>query len=134
MLLEALVEVRRAYACVDDCKNNQDDGDNSEAGQVLSDGHVIGLVALLIHPSKLENEVSQSAEEEEDGNDHSKDILATRPEGCHEQNYNSNGDSGDCQAIFRISETRNNDKELHRKSEEEEEIEFEQSNVNLENF
>ncbi len=96
MLLEALIEVRSAYACIDDCKNNQDDGDNSEAGQILSDWHVIGLVGLLIHPSKLENEVSQSAEEEEDGDDHSKDVLAARPEGCHEQNHNCNRDGGDC--------------------------------------
>jgi hypothetical protein len=102
MWLQSHPEIRGAYPGIDDCHDNQDNGNNSETGQILSNWKVIALVAGLVHSCKLENKVCQSTEEEEDCNNHSKFVLTSGPEGCHEKDNNRYRNCGDCEAIFSI--------------------------------
>lgn len=62
MWFESLVEVGHAYRCIDDCEDNQNDGDNGETGQTLSDREVVVSARWLVHASELEDEVGHAAE------------------------------------------------------------------------
>lgn len=96
VLFQSHPKIRCAYAGVDDCKNDQDNRDSGETRQTLPDGFVVSFMAGLVHSGQLEDEVCQSAEEEEDGDDHSKLVLAAGPESGHEENEHCHGDGGDC--------------------------------------
>lgn len=88
-------------------------------------------MALLVHPSELEDEVCQTAEVEEDGGDHSERVLSSRPESGHEEDANGDWNSSNCKTVFCVCQSSNDDQELHGKAKEEEEIEFEEGDVNL---
>jgi hypothetical protein len=89
---QAQSEVGRAHNCVDDRENDQYDRDGSETCQTLADWKIVRCLGWLVHPRKLEDEVGQSAEEEENRADHSNLVLSASPECCHEQNQNGNWD------------------------------------------
>ncbi len=131
MWLQPHPEIWRAHARVDDCHDDQDNGNDSETRQTLPDWKVIPHVAGLVHSCQLENKVSQSAEEQEQCNDHSKIVLTTSPEGCHKQDNDGDGNGGDRKRIFGVWFSSNDDKKLYCESEEEEEIELQQSNIDL---
>lgn len=116
MRLQSLIEVVGAYTGIDDGKHDQYDGDNGEARQILPHGQIESLVAGLIHSCELEDEVGQTTEEQEDGEDHSRLILAPCPKGGEEEDQNGDGDGSHGQPLFDIGEPRDDDEELHRKS------------------
>lgn len=71
-----------------------------------------------------------SLEAYNDGN-HSDGAFATNKQGRTHENNDGHGDSGECERELDIFSIRNDDDELDRKSEEEEEIEFEKGDVDL---
>lgn len=97
MWLQSHPKIRGAYAGVDDCHDNQDNRNSGETCQTLSDGDIILRVAGLVHSGELENEVRQSAEEQENGDDHSKPVLTPSPEGRHKEDENCHGYGGNCE-------------------------------------
>jgi hypothetical protein len=100
MWLQPHAKVCCAHAGVDDCQDNQDNRDCGKTRQTLSDRNIVDFVAGLVHSSHLEDKVCQSTEEQENSNDHAEFVLATSPEGCHKENKNGYGDSGNCEAEF----------------------------------
>lgn len=124
VLLEPLIEVRHASACVDDGEDNQHNSDDRKTRQVFPNREVIRLLGRLIHASQFEYEISQPTKEADDGDDHSKLLLSTGEESCHAQNENRNWDSTNSNPFLGIRKTRNDYQELNSKSKEEEEIEL----------
>jgi hypothetical protein len=129
--LQSFVKVVSTHDGVGDGEDDQHNGDGRETGQTLADGKVVIRFAGLVHAGELEDEVGQSAEEEEDGADHADLVLSAGPEGRHEQDQDRNGNGSDGEAPLKVRQAGDNDKELHRESQEEEEIKLEQRNVNL---
>ena len=86
----------------------------------------------LIHSRKLEDKVCHSAEEEDNGDNHPKQVFASGRPGCREEDEDRNWDSSDCERHLSGIGTGNNDQELDGESEKEEEVELQKGNVNLE--
>lgn len=87
----------------------------------------------LVHPGELEDKVCQSAEEKDNGKKHSELVLPSRPECCHNEDDDSDRDSGDRNPFLGICDVVDDNEELYSEAQEEEEIELQQSNVNLYN-
>ncbi len=63
--LESSPEVHGAHDCVDDGYDDEDDRDDSEAGQGFSSGDVAFCsLCVFVHPYELEEEVGKSPEVE----------------------------------------------------------------------
>jgi len=64
--------------------------------QALIIVRTISTIVITAKLVKLEDEVCQSTEEEEDGGNHSKFVLTASPEGCHEEDKNRHWNGSDC--------------------------------------
>src|SRR2546423_8359525 len=65
-----------------------------------------------------------------DSQDHPNQVLVPRPDCSHDENEDSHWDSDYCQCKLRLVGLHDNYK-LHRKSQEEEEVELQKGNVDL---
>ena len=81
-------------------------------------------MAWLVHPGELENEVCQSAEKHNDAEEHSELVFSSSPEGCHDEDDDSNRDSSDRHPFLSVCDVVDNHEELYGEAQEEEEIEF----------
>jgi hypothetical protein len=124
VLLQALVEVGHAHRGIDNGSDDQEDRDDRETGEGLPHGRVVGFVARLVHPDELEDEIGQATNVADNRRNHTDGILATGPESSHEQNQDRDGDCGDSDPFLSVPDLGNDDKELHGKAEEKEEIEL----------
>ena len=88
-------------------------------------------MARLVHASELENEVCQSTKEHNDGEKHSKHVLPSSPECCHNEDDDCDGNSGDGNPFLSIFDVVDNNEKLYGEAQKEEEIKLQQSNVNL---
>lgn len=131
MWLKTRAEVAHADDGVDDGKEDEEDGDDGKGGQRLPHGFVRLLEARLVDSHKLEDEVGESAEVENDDADHSWHVLPAGEEGGGNKNYNGYGNRNDGQGKLGVALLSDDDDELNNETEEEEEIELEQGNVNL---
>lgn len=124
MRLQALVEVGHAYRGIDDREDDQNDCYDGKTGERFSYGKVVIFVAWLIHPSKLEDEIGQPAEEADNCSDHPERILPTSPESGQKEDENRDGNGGHGNPFLRVRETGHNHEELYSKAQEEEKIEL----------
>jgi hypothetical protein len=132
MWLQSFVEVGHAKRSINNCEYNQDDGNHRETGKHLPNRDVIRFMTRLIHPGELKNKVSQSANVTEYCNDHSESVLPTSPESCHNKNEDRDRNGSYSNPFFCICKSGDNHKELDCEGQEEEEVELQQSNVDLE--
>ena len=88
-------------------------------------------MACLVHSGELEDEVRQSAEEEDDGEEHAELVLSSGPECCHDEDDDRDWDSGDRDPFLGVCDVVDDDEELDCEAQKEEEIELQQSDVNL---
>lgn len=129
--LQSLIEVGHADACIDDRQNDQNNSQNSKTGEVLADRQIVGCLGRLIHAGELENEVRQATEEKKNCRKHSGLILSSSPESCHEKYDDRYGNRSDGNPFLSVSNIADYNHELYSETEEEEEIELQQSNENL---
>jgi hypothetical protein len=66
-----------------------------------------------------------------DGDDHANEVLPLCAPGCKEEQDNCHWDSSDGNVEFSIGGLLDYDEELNFEAKEKEEVEFEESNVNL---
>ena len=92
---------------------------------------VVFFEARLIDADKLEEEVGQATKVEEDGKDHAQLDFAAGEEGGQQEDGNGDGNGRRRQAEFGVFDIGDDDEELDGKSEEEEEIKLEESNIDL---
>ena len=83
------------------------------------------------HPDELEQEVTESNEVDDDDTNHSSDRLATDPPGGEEQKEEGDDEGGCGKNEFDCLGVLDDDQELHGEGQEEEEVELEESDVNL---
>lgn len=88
-------------------------------------------MSRLVDSDQLEDEVAETSEVENNDSDHASLVLTASEESGGKQNQDSNRDGDDGQREFGIILVSNNDNELHDEAEEEEEIELEESDINL---
>lgn len=149
MGLQTAVEVVGAQAGVDDSDHNQDDGDDGKEGHRRSSGQVFEVSQRGVHPEQLEAEISHRGEQEElvrsleakltllafstyNDNDHANHGFSAHKPGATDQNENGHGDGSHSKRKFDIHAGRGDqDEELHRKAQEEKEIEFQESDIDL---
>lgn len=131
VLLETSAKVAHANDGVDNGQDDEEDGDDSEGRQRLPHGHVELPVVWLVDAHELEDEVAQATEVQNDDNDHTDLLLSPGEESGADENRNGNRDGGSSQSVLHNLDIAHDDKELDGESEEEEEIEFKESDVDL---
>lgn len=129
--LEALAEVVHADEGVDDGQDDENDGEDGKGGQRAAHGDVILAVARLVDPDELEEKVGQAAEVEENDANDAEAVLALGEEGGAQQDSDGDGDGGDMQAELEVLDAVDDDKELHRETQEEEKVKLEHGDVDL---
>lgn len=132
MLFQTLVEVQRAHYGISDGKYHEDECDDRETGQVFPDRQIGVAIRRLIHPDKLEYEVSSAAEVQDDCNNHAKQVFSSSWPCCCEQNQDGDGNSGNGEHSLASIDLVNDDQELNREPEEEEKVKFQEGNIDLE--
>jgi len=122
-----------AHAGVDNGDHNQDDGDDGKEGHRGPGGQILRERGRCVHSVQLEAEVGHGREEKQDNDDHAEGGFPSDEPGRTDQDKDGHGDGDDGQIEFSIMIVqRNNDQELDGETEEEKEIKFQQSNVDLE--
>lgn len=132
---ESFVEVARANASSRDGGDKQRNCNDGKHCQGLSRGQVLVdffHVAFVVHAHELEDEVGHGREVDDDHDCLTDVRFATGDKGCEEEEADGHGDGDDCEVEFKVGEVRANDnEELYGEGEEEEKVEFEESDVNL---
>jgi hypothetical protein len=129
--LETLVEVVHAKNGVADGQKNEKNGDDGKRGQRPSSGNVALFVGFLVHAAELEDEVAEAAEVEDDDGDHADSVFTASEEGGGEKDDNTDGNGDDGQDELNVPCAGNNDDKLDDEAQEEEEVEFEEGDVDL---
>lgn len=75
MLLESRVEVSHADDAIRNSQNDEQNSNDSKCRESFSDGLVRVAVIGLVDTDKLEDEVAQSTQVEEDNNNHAGFLL-----------------------------------------------------------
>lgn len=150
--LESCSEIDCAHDRVDDCDDDQNNGDDSKYCERFAYSKVmLSSVGVLVHSHKLEDKIRQSAEVEglhhvsllhliiiyfqsrKSYNDpnHAYCTLFSRNVTCQNQNKNCDGDCGDRQCKLGIFLSNNHDDKLDSEAEEEEKVEFKKGDIDL---
>lgn len=77
MLFQTFVEVQSAKDGVDDGENDEENGNDRKTGQILANWQIMDCKSWLVHSEKFEAEVGQCADVENDGNNHTKQVLSS---------------------------------------------------------
>lgn len=88
-------------------------------------------MSFLVHSHELEDEVSQACKVQDEDEDHARATLAAREECGEQEDHDGKGNGGHCETPFSVRNVRHNDEELDGEAEEEEEIEFEEGDIDL---
>jgi hypothetical protein len=131
VVLEAGAKVHHADDSIGNGKDDEQDRDHGEGSQGLADCGVLLLGLGLVDSNELEEEPRQAAEVEDDGADHAGLVLVAGEVGGRQQDDDSDGNSGDCQVELDVGLSGDYDQKLDGKAQEEEEIELQESNVDL---
>lgn len=131
MVLETFTKIVHADNGVENGEQNQKNRNDSKGCERFANGLVGFLVAWLVDTDKLEKEIAETAKEEDDDSNHSWLVFAASEKCSGKKNDNGNWDGSDGQSEFDVGGVGDNDDELYDESKEEEEIELEQSNVDL---
>lgn len=130
MGLEASAVVVHAVESIDDRADQQEDSQHGKGRQTLAYRHVLG--GTLIDTEKLEDEVGQASEKECDDAQRAGPVFVAGTVSCSKKDKNRNGHGSYSGIVLGPAVSANDDNELHRKSEEEEKVKLQQSNVDLE--
>lgn len=131
MRLESGAEVAHADDGIGDSEDDKKDGNDGKGCERLSHGSVRILMSGLVDSDKLEDEVAQAAEIENDDDDLAGLVFSASEVGGSEQDGNGDRDSGDGQGELGIRLLGDDNDELNDEPEEKEEIELEQCDVDL---
>jgi hypothetical protein len=131
MVLEAVAKVTQADDGVDNGENDEKNGDDSKGRQRLLDGFIVLLVTGLVDSDKLEDEVAETAEVEDDDGNHARLVLPAGEECGAEEDDDGDWNGGNRQSELGIVGRSDNDDKLDDEAQEEEEIELEKGDVNL---
>lgn len=85
----------------------------------------------LVDSHQFEDEVAQSAEKEDNNTNHAGLVFSTSEKGGGQQDNNGDWNRTDSQGELGIGSFCNDDDKLNNEAEKKEEIEFQESNVNL---
>lgn len=131
MRLQSRSKVHHANDGVDDGENDEKNGNDSEGSERLLHGLIRILELGRVDSDQFEDEVAEAAQVEDDDHDHAHLVLLISEVGSAEQDENGDRDSGDGQSKFGIALLGNDDDELDDEAQEEEEIELQESDVDL---
>lgn len=155
MRFQTLAEIGGAHACVDDGQDNEDDGEDGKGGERSANGiEDFAVLTGLVHADELEEEVAEAGEVEDlwricvsvvttgwwwwggkvgpyDDGEHARGIFSASEETGHEEDYNGHWDRCNGEVELNVGRVNYHDDELNGKAQEEEEIELEESDVNL---
>ena len=124
MRLQSLVEVVCADARNDDSHEEQDDCQNGKRGQRLPGRLVVFLAIKVrdIHADKLEEEVGQRNEVDDNTTDHACNRFAADPESGSEEQEEGDDECGGCEDDFDCGRLLDDNQELDCESQEEEKV------------
>lgn len=131
MGLETLVKVGQADDAIGDGHNDKKNCDDGEGGERLLYGLVVGKPKGLVNSHQLEDEVCEGTMIQNNDSNHATLNLSAGEICGGDKNANSDRDCGDCKSELDVFSTGDDDEELNDETQEEEEIEFEEGNVNL---
>ena len=132
MMLEARIEIVHAYNCICNCKEDKEDRNHRKGRQRLSDGLVQRRRPGLVDAHEFEDEVGEGDEIAKNDEQHAVLVLLAREEGGRQKDDNRDGNDGNGEAKLEVfGLVVDHDEELDHEAEEEEEVELEESNVNL---
>jgi len=131
--LEALVEVVCAHAGDNNGEDEQEDGEHSEGSQGLACWLVVLLAVEVgnVHADELEQEVAHGDEVYDDDGDHASDGFTSDPPSGREQEEEGYDQGDGREGSFDWGRLLDDNEELDCEGEEEEEVELEESDVNL---
>ena len=131
MRLQSLIEISHNHDRCSDRRNQQQDRQHRKCGQRMSRRCILVRLRTIVHTNELENEVRHSGEVEEDDESLAGIGFPSRDVGGEEEESDCDGQGGDRKCEF-VGLAVHDDEELDCEAEEEEEVEFEEGDVDLE--